>query len=221
MSSSIGLKTIEEGNIEKVLNYIAEQEKTTYTGAELLVKKLEDHGVDNIFGFIGGSIMPIYENIKKSNIEFIRNTHEQHGAHAAEGYAKSSGKPGICIATSGPGATNFVTGIADCCMDSVPVIAITGQVPTTLIGTSAFQETDVVSIFEPITKKTYQITDPQEISYIIDEAFYIATSKRPGPVLIDFPVDMQKSEAQYNETEIAGNDNNKSTEYPLQEIYCS
>jgi acetolactate synthase I/II/III large subunit len=160
------------------------------SGADLLLKALEKEQVEVIFGYPGGAVLPIYDKLYDSKILHILPRHEQGGIHAAEGYARISGKPGVVIATSGPGATNIITGLADAMMDSLPLIVFTGQVATGVIGTDAFQEADILGITTPITKYNYQIRDTKDIPRIIKEAFYIATSGRPGPVVIDFPKDL-------------------------------
>ncbi|MBP3038265.1 acetolactate synthase large subunit [Bacillaceae bacterium Marseille-Q3522] len=162
-------------------------EKTPVPGAELLMKALKRENVEVIFGYPGGAVLPIYDKIYDADILHILPRHEQGGIHAAEGYARISGKPGVVIATSGPGATNIVTGLADAMMDSLPLVVFTGQVATNVIGTDAFQEADIVGITMPITKYSYQVSKIEDIPYIVKEAFYIATSGRPGPVLIDIP----------------------------------
>ncbi len=159
------------------------------TGASSLVKSLEAAGVDVMFGIPGGAILPAYDPIFDSTIRHILVRHEQGAGHAATGYAQVTGRPGVCIVTSGPGATNLVTALADAQMDSVPVVAITGQVPSAAIGTDAFQEADIRGITMPITKHNYLITDPAEIPRAIAEAFHIATTGRPGPVLVDIAKD--------------------------------
>jgi acetolactate synthase I/II/III large subunit len=160
------------------------------SGADLLIKALEKENVEVIFGYPGGAVLPIYDKLYDSKILHVLPRHEQGGIHAAEGYARVSGKPGVVIATSGPGATNIITGIADAMMDSLPLVVFTGQVATGVIGTDAFQEADILGITTPITKYNYQIRDIKDIPRIIKEAFYIATSGRPGPVVIDFPKDL-------------------------------
>jgi acetolactate synthase-1/2/3 large subunit len=162
-------------------------------GAEALVLSLIEEGVDTIFGYPGGAIMPIYDALfhYQEQLNHVLVRHEQGATHAAEGYAQMAGKPGVCFATSGPGATNLITGIADAMLDSVPIVCITGQVPEKFLGTDAFQETDVMSLAMPITKWCYQVADADEIPYIIAKAFYIARSGRPGPVLIDITKDAQ------------------------------
>ena len=160
-------------------------------GATSLVKSLEAAGVDVMFGIPGGAILPAYDPIFDSSIRHILVRHEQGAGHAATGYAQVSGRAGVCIATSGPGATNLVTPLADAAMDSVPLVAITGQVPSAAIGTDAFQETDVIGISTPVTKWNYQVTKASEIPEILAKAFYIAQSGRPGPVLVDITKDAQ------------------------------
>ena len=160
------------------------------TGAQSLVRSLETIGVDTVFGIPGGAILPLYDPLMDSpTVRHILVRHEQGGGHAAQGYAHASGKVGVCMATSGPGATNLVTPIADAYMDSVPMVAITGQVPSTSIGTDAFQEADISGITMPITKHNYLVTDPAEIPRAIAEAFHIAGTGRPGPVLVDISKD--------------------------------
>ena len=160
------------------------------TGAASLIKSLEHAGVDTVFGIPGGAILPAYDPLMDSEqIRHILVRHEQAAGHAAEGYAQTSGKTGVCIATSGPGATNLVTPIADAYMDSVPIVAITGQVPSTAIGTDAFQEADISGITMPIVKHNYLVTDPAEIPRAIAEAFHLAGTGRPGPVLVDISKD--------------------------------
>lgn len=167
--------------------------KTYETGADILVKSLVDHGVEVIFAYPGGASMPLHQSLTKygDQIRTILPRHEQGGAFAAQGYARASGKPGICMATSGPGATNLVTAIADAKLDSVPLIAITGQVPTKVIGSDAFQETPIVEVCRGITKHHYLVTDIKDLPRVMKEAFHIATTGRPGPVLVDLPKDIQ------------------------------
>ena len=162
------------------------------TGAQMLMKCLKEEGVEVIFGFPGGVVIPIYDAIFDCDIRHILVRHEQGAVHAADGYARATGKVGVCLATSGPGATNLITGIANAYMDSVPIVAITGQVSTHLIGTDAFQEADITGITAPITKHNYLIQDVKDLPVIIKEAFHIASTGRPGPVLIDIPVDVSK-----------------------------
>lgn len=168
------------------------------TGAQSLVKALEQAGVDVMFGIPGGAILPAYDPIYDSKIRHILVRHEQGAGHAATGYAQVTGRVGVCIATSGPGATNLVTPLADAQMDSVPVVAITGQVPAPAIGTDAFQEADIRGVTMPITKHNYLVTDPAEIPKAIAEAFYIANSGRPGPVLVDIARDALQKMTDYN-----------------------
>ena len=158
---------------------------TQVTGAQSLIKSLESAGVENIFGIPGGAILPAYDPLYDSSIRHILVRHEQGAGHAAQGYATASGKVGVCMATSGPGATNLVTPIADAYMDSVPMVAVTGQVPAAAIGTDAFQEADIRGITMPITKHSFLVTDPAEIPRTVAEAFYLASTGRPGPVLVD------------------------------------
>lgn len=160
------------------------------SGSRMLMTALAREGVDVIFGYPGGAILPTYDEIYKTGIKHILARHEQGAIHAAEGYARVSGKPGVCVVTSGPGATNVVTGIADAMIDSLPLVVITGQVATAVIGTDAFQEADVIGITMPITKHNYQVRHVEELPRIIKEAFHIATTGRPGPVLIDLPKDV-------------------------------
>ncbi|AKB29912.1 Acetolactate synthase large subunit [Methanosarcina siciliae C2J] len=163
-------------------------------GAKALIKCLEKEGVDTLFGYPGGQIIPFYNELYDSDLRHILVRHEQAAAHAADGYARATGKTGVCVSTSGPGATNLVTGIATAYMDSVPIVALTGQVPRSLIGNDAFQEADITGITMPITKHNYLVQDPLEIPRIVKEAFHIASTGRPGPVLIDLPKDVQNIE---------------------------
>jgi acetolactate synthase-1/2/3 large subunit len=168
------------------------------TGAQALVESLRREGVEVIFGYPGGSLLPIYDVLYDvKDIRHILVRHEQGAAHAADGYARASGKVGVCMATSGPGATNLVTGIATAYMDSVPMVAITGQVPTFAIGKDAFQEADITGITMPITKHNYLVNDAAMVPRVVKEAFYIAHTGRPGPVLIDFPRDVQQAELEF------------------------
>ena len=166
------------------------------SGAEALVKALEKEGVKHIFGIPGGATLPIYDVLYDSDIRHILVRHEQAAAHAADGYARVSGRPGVCFATSGPGATNLVTGITNAYMDSVPIVAFTGQVPTSWIGKDAFQEADIVGITTPVTKHNFQVQKASDIPRTVKIAFYIATSGRPGPVLVDLPKDIQIDHAE-------------------------
>ena len=160
------------------------------TGAKILVESLQREGVEIIFGYPGGVVLPIYDELYNSSLRHILVRHEQAAAHAADGYARASGRVGVCLATSGPGACNLVTGIATAYMDSVPIVALTGQVPTNLLGNDAFQESDITGITMPITKHNYLVKDTADLGRIVKEAFYIAGTGRPGPVLIDIPKDV-------------------------------
>ena len=168
------------------------------TGARIVVQALKDQGVDTVFGYPGGAVLPIYDEIFQQNdIRHILVRHEQGAAHAAEGYARSTGKPGVVLVTSGPGATNAVTGLTDALMDSIPIVCLTGQVPTFMIGNDAFQEADTVGITRPCTKHNWLVKDTKDLGDTIHEAFHVATSGRPGPVLIDIPKDVQFASAPY------------------------
>lgn len=160
------------------------------SGADVLIQSLKQQGVDIIFGYPGGAVLPIYDALHRNPIRHILARHEQGAIHAAEGYARVSGKAGVVIATSGPGATNLVTGIADAMLDSLPLVVFTGQVATSVIGTDAFQEADIVSITQPITKHNYQVKKVEDLPRIIKEAFFIASTGRPGPVVVDIPKDI-------------------------------
>lgn len=170
------------------------------TGAEILIKSLLDEGVETIFGYPGGAVLNIYDELYKykDKIRHVLTCHEQGASHAADGYARATGKVGVCLATSGPGATNLVTGIATAYMDSVPMVAITGNVAKPLLGKDSFQEVDITGITMPITKHNYIVRDINELQDIIREAFYIAQEGRPGPVLIDIPKDVTAEKTQYN-----------------------
>ncbi|MFN5012226.1 thiamine pyrophosphate-binding protein, partial [Bradyrhizobium sp.] len=168
------------------------------TGAAMIVRALIDHGVQHIFGYPGGAVLPIYDEIfQQSEVEHILVRHEQGAGHAAEGYARSTGKPGVVLVTSGPGATNMVTPLADAMMDSIPLVCITGQVPTHLIGNDAFQECDTTGITRPCTKHNYLVKDVNQLARIVHEAFHVARSGRPGPVVIDLPKDIQFADGVY------------------------
>jgi acetolactate synthase-1/2/3 large subunit len=178
------------------------------SGAKALIQSLENQKVDTIFGILGGAILPVYDALcDTKKIRHILARHEQGAAHAAEGYARASGRPGVCMATSGPGATNLVTGIANAYMDSSPIIALTGQVPSTgvntsyMIGRDAFQEADIIGITTPITKANYQPRSVNEIPITINTAFYVATTGRPGPVLVDLPKNVQADSAEVEFTD--------------------
>jgi acetolactate synthase-1/2/3 large subunit len=187
-------------------------------GARALIKSLEAEGVDTIFGYPGGVVLPIYDELYDSSIRHILVRHEQAAAHAADGYARATGRVGVCLATSGPGATNLVTGIATAYMDSIPIVAMTGQVVTGLIGNDAFQEADITGITIPITKHNYLIKDGRELPRIIKEAFYIASTGRPGPVLVDIPKDVSAGLVEYVPAEKVQLQSYKPTYYghPLQ-----
>ena len=167
------------------------------TGAQILFKALKEEGVDTIFGYPGGAVLDIYDELLQTDIRHILVRHEQGAVHAADGYARALGSVGVCLVTSGPGATNTVSGIASAYMDSVPIVVITGQVPTHLIGNDAFQEVDIVGITRPCTKHNYLVTDVKDIARVIKEAFHIARSGRPGPVLVDLPKNLMTMTATY------------------------
>jgi acetolactate synthase-1/2/3 large subunit len=169
------------------------------SGAAIVFKALEDQNVDHIFGYPGGAVLPIYDELKNhKTIKHILARHEQGAGHAAEGYARSSGKPGVVLVTSGPGATNVVTALADAFMDSIPLVCISGQVPTHLIGTDAFQECDTTGITRPCTKYNWLVKDVNDLAKVLHTAFEVATSGRPGPVLVDIPKDIQFKKGIYN-----------------------
>ena len=171
------------------------------SGANILVESLVRQGVEFVFGYPGGAVLPIYDALfSEPRIRHILVRHEAGAAHAAEGYARSTGKPGVVLVTSGPGATNAVTGIADAFMDSIPLVIITGQVPTGIIGSDGFQEADTIGITRHCCKHNYLVKDPADLAHTIDEAFQIATSGRPGPVLIDIPKDVQIASALWSDT---------------------
>ncbi|MGA0530603.1 acetolactate synthase 3 large subunit [Hansschlegelia sp. KR7-227] len=170
----------------------------TMTGAEIVMRALADQGVAHIFGYPGGAVLPIYDALfQQEAIEHILVRHEQGATHMAEGYARSTGKPGVVLVTSGPGATNAVTGLTDALMDSIPMVCITGQVPTHLIGSDAFQECDTVGITRPCTKHNYLVKDVNDLAQVLHEAFYVATNGRPGPVVVDIPKDVQFATGKY------------------------
>ena len=166
------------------------------TGSDTLIEALKKENVNVVFGIPGGAIMPVYDAIYESGIKHILVRHEQSAAHMADGFARAGKEPGVCMATSGPGATNLVTGIGTAFADSSPVIAITGQVPQEMIGKDAFQETDTIGILTPVTKYAFQPTKPNEIPEMVKKSFYIASTGRPGPVLIDIPKDVQVNKAE-------------------------
>ncbi|GIT85599.1 acetolactate synthase 3 large subunit [Roseobacter sp. OBYS 0001] len=169
------------------------------SGAKMIVQALIDQGVDTVFGYPGGAVLPIYDEVFQQNaIRHILVRHEQGAVHAAEGYARATGKPGVVLVTSGPGATNAVTGLTDALMDSIPLVVLTGQVPTFMIGSDAFQEADTVGITRPCTKHNWLVKETERLSGVIHEAFHVATSGRPGPVLVDIPKDVQFATGTYS-----------------------
>lgn len=183
------------------------ESKEKMTGARALIECLYREGVDTIFGYPGGVLLPIYDELYDADLRHILVRHEQSAAHAADGYARATGKVGVCLATSGPGATNLVTGIATAYMDSVPMVAITGQVPSSMLGNDAFQEADITGITLPITKHNYLVRDVNDLPRIVKEAFHIASTGRPGPVLIDLPKDITTQEFEFyypNKVELRG-----------------
>ena len=193
------------------------------SGAEIVFKCLEDQGVEFIFGYPGGAVLPIYDELKNhESIKHILVRHEQGAGHAAEGYARSSGKPGVVLVTSGPGATNVVTALTDAYMDSVPLVCISGQVPTHLIGTDAFQECDTTGITRPCTKHNWLVKDIKDLSKILHEAFKVATTGRPGPVLVDIPKDIQFAKSKYSkpkaEKKLNGSSLNRFTQEEVDKL---
>ncbi|HCL57675.1 MAG TPA: acetolactate synthase large subunit, partial [Spirochaetia bacterium] len=168
------------------------------TGAKILIESLKKEGVNTVFGYPGGSVIPIFDALYgDKELKLILPRHEQAGGHAADAYSRATGKPGVVIATSGPGATNITTALATAYLDSVPLVAFTGQVKQTLIGTDAFQEADITGITYPVTKYNYLVKDVKDLARIIKEAFYIAKSGRPGPVLVDIPVDVSNAKCEF------------------------
>ena len=191
------------------------------TGAAIVFKALEEQGVDTIFGYPGGAVLPIYDELKNhKKIKHFLVRHEQGAGHAAEGYARSSGKPGVVLVTSGPGVTNTVTALTDAYMDSIPIVCITGQVPTHLIGSDAFQECDTTGITRPCTKHNWLVKDVKDLSQIMHKAFEVATSGRPGPVLVDIPKDIQFNKARYisykNKKQLNNKKNNLFTQKDIE-----
>src|SRR6516162_7379442 len=171
---------------------------TQMTGAEMVIRALADQGVEHIFGYPGGAVLPIYDALfHQDKVRHILVRHEQGAVHAAEGYARSTGKVGCVLVTSGPGATNAVTGLTDALMDSIPVVCITGQVPTHLIGNDAFQECDTVGITRPCTKHNWLVKSINDLPRVVHEAFYVARTGRPGPVVVDIPKDVQFATGDY------------------------
>ena len=194
-----------------------------YSGAEIVFKCLEDQGVEFIFGYPGGAVLPIYDELKNhESIKHILARHEQGAGHAAEGYARSSNKPGVLLVTSGPGATNAVTALTDAYMDSVPLVCISGQVPTHLIGTDAFQECDTTGITRPCTKHNWLVKDVKNLSKVIHKAFEVATTGRPGPVLVDIPKDIQFQKTSYQkykkQKKLNGKIQNQFTQEDIDEL---
>ena len=186
------------------LHKTIEADAELMTGAEIVVRALVDQGVDTLFGYPGGAVLPIYDALfHEPRLRHVLVRHEQGATHAAEGYARSTGKPGVVLVTSGPGATNAITGIVDALMDSIPLVVITGQVPTHLIGSDAFQECDTVGITRSCTKHNVLVTDPNDLARALHEAFAIATSGRPGPVVVDIPKDVQFATAAYRSPDAA------------------
>ncbi|MDL2213229.1 acetolactate synthase large subunit, partial [Bacteroides sp. OttesenSCG-928-N06] len=179
-------------------------EKQTITGAEALMRSLEHNGVKTLFGYPGGSIMPVFDALydHKDTLNHILVRHEQGAAHAAQGFARVSGEVGVCLVTSGPGATNTITGIADAMIDSTPIVVIAGQVATPFLGTDAFQEVDLVGITQPISKWSYQIRCAEDVAWAVARAFYIAKSGRPGPVVLDFTKNAQVEMTEYEPTKV-------------------
>ncbi|HEY5279192.1 MAG TPA: thiamine pyrophosphate-binding protein, partial [Pseudolabrys sp.] len=169
------------------------------TGAEMVIQALSDQGVQHLFGYPGGAVLPIYDALfAQKEVKHILVRHEQGAVHMAEGYARSTGKVGCVLVTSGPGATNAVTGLTDALMDSIPVVCLTGQVPTHLIGNDAFQEADTVGITRPCTKHNYLVKRIEDLPHVLHEAFHIASSGRPGPVVVDIPKDIQFAKGLYS-----------------------
>ena len=176
----------------------AASQPTRLTGAEIVWATLAGEGVRTVFGYPGGAILPVYDALRKYPIRHVLVRHEQSAAHMADGYARASGRVGVAVATSGPGATNLVTGIATAMLDSVPMVCITGQISSKLLGTDAFQEVDITGITLPITKHNYIVTRPQDIAPVLREAFLIARSGRPGPVLVDITKDAQQASTDFD-----------------------
>src|SRR5687768_5708180 len=173
------------------------EERPVLTGSEIVCRALEDEGVDTVFGYPGGAVIPLYDALPRSGFHRVLVRFEQWAALAAIGYARVTGKPGVCMATSGPGATNLVTGLADAMLDSVPLVAITGQVGQALIGRDAFQEVDITGITLPVTKHNYLVQSAADIAPTIKEAFHLAASGRPGPVLVDIPKSVFQADAPF------------------------
>ncbi|EBU8131903.1 acetolactate synthase 3 large subunit, partial [Salmonella enterica subsp. enterica serovar Java] len=179
-------------------------ERREMTGAEIVVQALKDNGVTDLFGYPGGAVLPIYDELfQQEDVRHILVRHEQGAGHAAEGYARSTGKPGVFLVTSGPGATNAVTPLQDALMDSIPLVMLSGQVPTSLIGSDAFQECDTVGITRPCTKHNWLVKDVNDLARVIHQAFIVATTGRPGPVVVDIPKDVQFAKGFYTPPETA------------------
>ena len=168
------------------------------SGAQMVIEALKREGVEAVFGYPGGKVLDLFDHLYNSELAYYMSRHEQGAIHAADGYARVTGKPGVIFTTSGPGATNLVTGIANAYMDSVPLVVFTGQVATSLIGTDSFQEADIFGITLPITKHNYLVTSVEELPRIIREAFHLASTGRPGPVLIDLPTDVQSAVSDFS-----------------------
>src|SRR5690554_4437293 len=188
------------------LKEVAPARDVKVSGAEAIIRCLLEEGVETVYGYPGGAIMPVYDELFKfqDRLQHVLVRHEQGAVHAAQGYARVSGRVGVAMATSGPGATNLITGIADAMMDSTPLVCITGQVGSSLLGSDAFQEIDVVGISTPVTKWNYQVTRAEEIPEVLAKAFYIAQSGRPGPVLIDITKDAQFAQLDFTYRKCTG-----------------
>lgn len=198
-STSTAKKSVPATPLQPVHRHSIKPEALIHNGAEILIKTLVDLDVDTIFGYPGGAVLPVYDTLfDNHDLNHILIRHEQAGTHAADGYSRATGKPGVVLATSGPGGTNTVTGIATAMMDSIPLVVFTGQVPTSVIGNDAFQEADIVGITRPITKQNYLVRDVNELEHVIREAFHIATHGRPGPVLVDLPKDMLNTKGRFS-----------------------
>src|SRR3989344_7846460 len=167
------------------------------TGAQILIESLKREGVEYVFGLPGGAILPTFDALYDSGLKLILVRHEQGASHMADGFGRATGRPGVCIVTSGPAATNTVTGLATAYMDSAPLVCITGQAATHAIGSDAFQEADVIGITRPVTKHNFLVRDVRQLAQTVKEAFYIASTGRPGPVLVDFPVDVSRAETEF------------------------
>ncbi|MEX2600406.1 MAG: biosynthetic-type acetolactate synthase large subunit [Balneolaceae bacterium] len=201
MSTSSRIRTYENTDSTEPAKFqdAPESEAKMMNGAQILIHTLKDLDVDTIFGYPGGAVLPVYDALfDHHDLKHVLIRHEQAGTHAADGYARATGRPGVVLVTSGPGGTNTVTGIATAAMDSIPMVVFTGQVPSSMIGNDAFQEADIVGITRPITKHSYLVRDVNELEHVIREAFHIATKGRPGPVLVDLPKDMLNTEGRYS-----------------------